>query len=520
MKNIAVRIYLVTVSFLLLLIFHSGIKAQNSLSEDFSQWIEAGMEQWNIPGMAVVIVKDDSILLMEGFGIRKLGEATRIDEHTLFGIASVSKHMTATALGKLVDDGFLNWDDRVVDIIPWFELSDPWVTAHVTVRDLLTHRVGLGRMLGNRLQFMTNSGRDDVIRAMKHHEFEKPFRSSWVYSNIMYTVAGQIIEYTIGKTWDEYLRDEFFQPLGMMNTNTSITAIRHNTNAAWPHQEIDGEVVAIPRRNWDNAGPAGGVNSTMHDLANWLMFQLDTPGMFQGKEIVRRTTMHEIHKPQVAVGMSGPYGPQISYGFGLYVRDYEGTRVLSHGGATDGFNTAAYMLPEHKLGIIVISNVFSRFNEAVCMTVIDALLGIEGNDWNDTYYTAYQNLYERASEQRAEIHANRKPDAHPHHALELYAGSYLHPLYREASVTMNENGLVLTLWGDDNLSADLEHWHYDTFRAIWRNPAMREEFVTFTTGKNGNISEMHIEFALRPMLLQVGAYPTPYSRVVKYNKAK
>jgi len=498
---------------------NTSLNAQSPLPLDFNDWIEAGMEQWNIPGMAIVVVKDDSIFLMGGYGIRKLGETARVNEHTLFGIASVSKHMTATALGILVDEGKLSWDDRVVDIIPWFELSDPWVTAHVTVRDLLTHQVGVGRILGNRLQFMTGASRDDVIRTMKHHEFEKPFRSGFVYSNVMYSVAGQIIEYTTGITWDAFLTNRLFQPLGMRNTNTSITAFSPNSNAAWPHQEIEQEVIAIPRRNWDNAGPAGGVNSTMHDLALWLRFQLGTPGSLDDTELVKSATMHEIHKPQVVLGSSGPYGPQVSYGLGLYVRDYEGSRILSHGGATDGFNTAAYLVPEHNLGIVVVSNVFSRFNEAVCMTIIDAFMAIDTNNWNEQYFTAYERLYERAANQREEIHAGRKPDVHPRFALEYYTGKYDHPLYKEASVSIGNNGLELQLWGDENLIADLEHWHYDTFRAIWRNPAMREEFVSFTHNMHGEVNGMHIEFSLRPMLLQVGAYPSPYTRLVQYRKS-
>jgi CubicO group peptidase (beta-lactamase class C family) len=520
MKKTDGRIYQFTVSVVLLLLVCAGIRAQNPLPNDFDQWIEAGMEQWNIPGMAIVIVKDDSIFLMKGYGVRKLGEAAKVNEHSLFGIASVSKHMTSTALAILVDEGKLSWDDRVADIIPWFELSDPWVTAHVTVRDLLTHRVGVGRMLGNRLQFMTDANRDDVIRAMKYHEFEKPFRSGFVYSNVMYSTAGQLIEYITGTTWDAFLKSRLFEPLGMQNTNTSITAISRNTNAAWPHQEIEKEVIAIPRRNWDNAGPAGGVNSTMHDLALWLRFQLGTPGSLNETELVQSATMHEIHKPQVSLGSTGAYGAQVSYGLGLYVRDYNGTRMLSHGGATDGFNTSAYLLPEHNLGIVVVSNVFSRFNEAVCMTIIDDFLQIDNTNWNDQYFKAYESLYESTAKHREEIHANRKPDMHPRLALEYYTGNYNHPLYTKAVVSIGPEGLELQLWDNPDLIADLEHWHYDTFRAIWRNPAMREEFVSFTYDKQGHVNEMHIEFSLRPGLLQVGVYPSPYTRLVKYSKTR
>src|SRR5699024_9101132 len=177
--------------------------AQGGLPEDFDDWIENSRKEWKIPGMAVGIVKDGKVVYAKGFGEKRLGENDRVDAHTVFSIASVSKNITAAALAILVDEGKIDWDDKIIDHIPWFRLKDAWVTEELSIRDALTHRSGLGRILGNRLQFQTQSTRDEVLYQMRYMELEKPFRSDFVYNNVMYSLAGQIIEYVDGRTWDQ-----------------------------------------------------------------------------------------------------------------------------------------------------------------------------------------------------------------------------------------------------------------------------------------------------------------------------
>lgn len=497
-----------------------GLKAQTPLPLDFDLKIQQGMKDWEIPGLAVAIVKDGKIVYEKGFGVKKLGENDPVSPKTLFGIASVSKNFTAAALGMLVDEGKLSWDTKIVDVIPWFALSDPWVTRQVTVRDALTHRVGVGRMIGNRLQFMSGRTRDELIYRLRYMDFEQPFRTSYVYSNMMYSVAGQVIEYVSGKTWDEFLAERIFKPLDM-NSNTSITAFTESSDAAWPHQYIDGKVVPIPRRNWDNAGPAGGINASVHDVAKWLILQLGEPGNYEGKQYILKEQMAEIHKPQVVRTSSNPYGSQTTYGLGWNILDYEGQRVLTHGGATDGFNTAAYLMPNLNLGIIVTGNSFNQLGDAIAYAVMDAYLGKNEVDWFSRYLENYKRSMDMFMKQREAIHAARIPNTHPSFPLKAYVGKYEHPAYEFAEVRSSANGMLeLVLWNNEEVVADLEHWHYDTFRAVWRNKAMREEFVYFTRGKNGELADMTIEFVLRPALLQVGAYPSSYTRSVTYKPVK
>ena len=503
--------------FLFFFSLHQPAETLAQLPANFEQWVEDGRQQWQIPGMAIAIVKDDEIVFARGFGVKKLGENDPVDENTLFGIASVSKNITAAALSILVDEGKLSWDDRIVDIIPWFELSDPWVTKHVTVRDVLTHQVGVGRMLGNRLQFMTSSPRDQIIFQMRYADFEQPFRSSYVYSNVMYSVAGQLIEYIEGVSWDEFLMERLFKPLGM-SSKTSITMLNDEMNTAWPHQEFDGEVKTIPMRNWDNAGPAGGVIASVSDIAQWLRLQLGEPGVHNGNRIISTQQMYEMHRPQVSQRIGNPYGPQSSYGLGFSITDYEGHRRLSHGGATDGMNTTMTMIPELNLGVIVVTNTFNNYMGAVANTILDYYLGLDYREWNERAWSGYQNTYNRVSQNRKVIHDARVSGTSTTLPIDSYTGTYDDKLYGKTEIRLEDGKLIVRFWDDEDLEAEFEHWHYDTFRAIWKNPAQREEFVHFTLGRDARVESMNVQFALRQQLMQVGAYPTSYYRVVRYMK--
>ena len=495
------------------------VQAQTELPKNFEAWIENYRQEWKIPGMAVGIVKDGKIIYAKGFGEKKLGSGEKVDENTVFGIASASKNMTAAALAVLVDEGKINWDDKITQHIPWFQMKDPWITNELTIRDALIHRSGLGRILGNRLQFMTNSSRDEVLFQVRYMDLEKPFRTSYVYSNVMYSLAGQIIEYVDGRTWDEFLQDRFFKPMGMKSTTTSITELKEGQNLAFPHQEIDGEIVTIQRRNWDNAGPAAGVNSSVIDMSKWLMLQLGESGKFDGKTYVSEEQMNEIHKPQLGIPPRNSKSPQMSYGLGWHITDYKGYRVLDHGGATDGFNTAMYLFPELDLGIIVFVNTFSGFGNAVAYQVADHFIdGKNEVDWGERYLTNYRNAYERASTERQKIHDARMKNTQPTLNLDAYVGKYKSEAYGEVEVKKNGNQLVLHFWENEGLEAKLEHWHFDTFRAIWKNKAQREEFMQFHLGKDGKVEALDFEFVLRPMLLQVGAYPSNYTHTERFNK--
>jgi CubicO group peptidase (beta-lactamase class C family) len=509
--------YILTIFIILFAVL--PIVGQDLLPENFDEWIQEGMEQWEIPGMAIAIVKDGQVVLTEGYGVRRLDGPERVDADTQFGIASVSKHMTASSLAILVDEEKLQWNDPVTKHVPWFKLSDPWATEHITIHDLLTHQVGIGRILGNRLQFMTDRSRDELLYRMRYHDFEQPFRAGYVYSNVMYTLAGEVVAAVTGQSWDSFMTERFFEPMEMHRTNTSVDDLHEDGNAAWPHQYIKGEVVPIPRRNWDVASPAGGVNSTANDMARWMQMQLDL-GSFKGNQLISNQAVTTIQTPKVTQGTNGVTEAQRSYGYGFNITDHRGYRMISHGGATDGMNTSYTLIPEQNFGIIVMSNTFNQFMGAVTYTVIDHILGETDRDWNQLYFELYTNNYGTVKTIREQFEATRISDTTPTHEPEAYTGRFHNDLYDQADIRLENDGLVLTVFDDENLTGDLEHWHHNTFRINWRNPAQREEFLKFDMNYEGEIDALEIRYTLRPMLLQVGAYPTTYYRDVRYERVE
>ncbi len=492
-----------------------------ALLADLPAFVERGMDDWGIPGMAVAVVRDGELVYSRGFGLRKMGADESVDEHTIFGMASLTKAMTSAAIGMLVDDGKLCWDDRVRDHLPWFTLSDPWVTAHVTLRDLLSHQVGVGRLTGNRLRFMPGRDPQTIMQFVSQMPFEQDYRSGYVYSNVMYMVAGQVVEAASGMSWDAFMQERFFEPLGMEGASTSITQITDTCNAAWPHQEIRGEVQVIERRNFDNVGPSAAVNASVHDMARWMMLQLGQPGKYGDQRLISEENILETHQPQQVFRTDDPLtDPLTGYGLGWGLRYYESYRISQHSGATDGMTSLMAILPEKDLGMLVASNLFCNFRPAVRNYILDAMLGIDReHDWHDHYFDAYLEEKEEALARREAIHDARHPNTSTSLDPEEYTGRYFHEVYDDARIFTGDDGqLVMQLWDDDEMIADLEHWHHDTFRAHWRNPAMREKFVTFQLNALGEVSELHVNFTLRQILISAGIYPADYYRVVKYNK--
>jgi len=493
--------------------------AQDPPMPGFDEWVESEMQRWRLPGMAIGIVRDDSLVYARGFGVRRLGSAERVDENTAFGVASTSKAMTAAALAILVDEGRLDWDDPVIRYLPDFRLSDPWVTEHVTIRDLLTHRVGVGRITGNRLRFIPSRTRADLLHQMRYHEFERPFREGYVYSNAMYTVAGEVVAAVSGMSWDRFLRERLFRPLGMHRTSTGIDALDGDPNTAWPHQEIDGDVVEIPRRDWTVAAPSAAVNTSVREMAAWMRLNLGEPGVYRGRRLVSERSMREMHSPQVALGGNALDGTAFSaYGLGWSLRQQDGRWIAQHSGATDGMNTLLVLVPSERLGVIVMTNSFNALMSAVANRIVDAALGAPERDWGSMVWDGHQRVRGLAQARRDSIHAARDASVSPSLPPQAYAGAYDHPLYLDAEVTVQNGSLVLRLWDDPEMTADLEHWEGDRFRAVWRNRAMREEFVEFEVGPRRMATGMTVEWSLRPLLLQVGAYPTDYFRRVRFER--
>ena len=281
------------------------------------EFIKAGMQETKLPGFALAIVKDDSVILSKGYGTREYGHAAPVDEHTIFPIGSTTKALTATALGMLVDEGKLNWDDHIIDYLPLFQLYDPWVTRHTTIRDALTHRSDTNPDLLSSVTILT---RDEIIDRLRFVQPDGPFRARFSYNNVMYTVAGQVLAAAAGMSWDEFIRQRLFAPLGMKESYTNLDGLwdrnniapcftcdlnhpvhaedaRNHGNVSLGHMMTADHPVAIPPRRYDNIGPAGGeLSSSAHDMAQWLKLQVGN-GAFNGMRLVSSKSMEETHSP-------------------------------------------------------------------------------------------------------------------------------------------------------------------------------------------------------------------------------
>ncbi|MEO8450161.1 MAG: serine hydrolase domain-containing protein [Gemmatimonadota bacterium] len=341
-------------------------------------WIDSAMVKGHGVGLAVAVVKDDSIVFAKGFGVKKLGDPAPVGPKTIFAIGSTTKAFTAAALGMLVDEGRLGWDDKVTDHLPGFQLYDPAVTREITVRDLLTHRSGLSR--GDRIWLGSNLSRAEVIRRVRFHKPTWSLRNTWGYQNMMFLTAGEMIPALTGTSWDDFLEERIFTPLGMTSTSTADSALNSQTDVAQPHEERDGKTITIPRRNIDNVGPAGSMHSNVLDMAQWIRFHL-AGGAVAGKQLLKPATHRELFTPQMLIqsaeGLEAFYGntPFLAYGLGWFLFDRAGRKVVEHSGGIDGMITELIMVPEEKLGVIVLSNRTSLLAFPIGHHIIDQYLG-------------------------------------------------------------------------------------------------------------------------------------------------
>ena len=334
----------------------------------------------------------------------------------------------------------------------------------------------------------------------------------------MYSVAGEIVAAVSGMSWDEFMAERLFAPLNMTRSNTSITQLRDDDrNIAHPHQYIEGEIVPIARRNFDNVGPSASVNTSVHDMAQWIRLQLGDAGVYEGERLLSEEVMREMHRPQVSLNRSDREQPLSAYGFGWSLGEYRGYATSSHGGATDGFNTSLTLVPGLDLGIVVITNTFDGYRPAVVNEVVDRIAQLPEYDWQSHFYDDFQVRFEQAMSNRQTILDAREENTQPRFSEAQMTGHYEDQLYGQVEVLRNDDGgLSLHFWDDGESLLDLEHWHHDTWLASYHNRAQREKFIYFSAGADGDVEALNIRFTLRPVMTQVGLFPTNYYRDVRF----
>jgi CubicO group peptidase (beta-lactamase class C family) len=458
-------------------------------------YIEEVLRDWNAPGIAVAVVKDDRIVYAKGFGVREVGRGERVDTETVFAIASTSKAFTAAALSMLVDQGLLSWDDAVTDHLEGFQLSDPYATRELTVRDLLSHRSGLSR--GDRLWYLSPFERDEVVRRVRGLEPAWSFRSRYGYQNIMFTTAGEIIEAVTDTTWDDFVRHRIFEPLGMRTSTTTVSDLEDRQNVAAPHGRFDGEVAPITWPNFDNLGGAGSINSSVRDMAEWIRLQLGE-GVYAGERLLSDSVVKEMHTPQTVVPRSNdeaemfPESHFAAYGLGWRLGDYRGRLIVRHGGALDGMRTHVLLVPEEELGVVAVTNVNeSRIPQAIVWHVVDQYIGPRDKNWNEVFLAAAAKAHQEAEESREQSEEERQSGTVPTHPLAAFAGTYTHDLY--GTTVVNESGEKLVVRVGLHFVGDLEHWHFNTFRATWRNRYLGTDFLSFHLDRTGRVSVVDVQ---------------------------
>lgn len=472
---------------------HSGTPSDPQWLANFDQYVRKGMSDWRIPGLAIAIVKDDQVVLLRGYGVRELGAPAAVDENTMFAIASDTKAFTGMALAMLADDKKLDWDDRVTRHIPWFQLSDPVMTQEMTVRDLITHRSGFAR--GDLLWVGGwEYDRAELVRRLRHLKPSWGFRSRYGYSNLMFHVAGEVAAAAAGESWDSVVAKRIFQPLGMTSTNTSVRQLTRARNVATPHAEQEGIIVRVPYTNMDNAAAAGAINSTAADMARWLRFQLDS-GRVGGKRLVSARNFRETHTPQTSMRIDSAYRAMnphthlMSYAFGWRVQDYRGRELLFHAGNLSGMAAVVGLMPEERLGVVVLSNLeYNALRESLVYKVMDLWLRAPPKDWSAENLAEKRTNDSTAAVSEAKRTAKRMKGTRPSLDLRSYAGSYEDLFYGTAEVLYQNGKLVFA--ESPRFVGDMEHWHYDTFRVRWRDTREGTNMVTFTLDDEGKVESL------------------------------
>jgi len=489
-----VRQFVLAICFL---VIAAQIRAQQGPPADLDAYVARSMQTFEVPGMAVAIVKDGKAVLLKGYGVRKLGEPTGVDENTLFGIGSNTKAFTAAALATLVDEGTISWDDPVYERLKGFEMYDPYVSKEMRIRDLLCHRSGLGLGEGD-LMFWphTTFTRDDVVYRVRFLKPKSSFRTTYAYSNLMFVTAGQVVAEVSGRSWDEYLREKIFVPLGMRNTNTSSTIFKDGEDWATPHSKVEGKLQPIALENLDNAGPAGSINSSVADMSKWVLMQLNR-GKIPGTEvrIFSEKSSQEMWAQQMIVPVrTGPEGLKnlqahfAGYGMGWVLRDYKGRKLVGHSGGVAGYVTRVMLVPEENLGVVILTNAEEDFAfESVLYHVLDSYLGGPTEDYIVGLKALEDKQRKKADETMSKASQTRAADSKPSLPLEKYAGDYSDPWYGKVAVQLENGGLVLNFERTLKGLADLQHWQYDTFKAHWRDRTVEDAFVTFALKSDGAI---------------------------------
>ena len=468
------------------------------LENDIESFVQQAMQTWNIPGLALMIVKDDQIRLARGYGVREMDKPELVDEHTLFAIGSNTKAFTATAIGLLVQEGKLAWDDPVTKYLPDFQLYDSHTTQIITIRDLLCHRSGLGTWAGDVL-LLSSYPTEEVVRRLRHIPPGYGFRAGYGYSNLMFITAGLVIEKVSGMSWDDFIRQRIFEPLGMTDSVTNPRYLKDRTNIAVPHEDVKSKLQTVVQREDAHVGAAGSIHASISDIALWMRLQLNN-GSLDGKQIVDSAIIAETRTPHTPIKLTDierklfPSRHFSAYGLGWFLSDIHGRFVVRHTGGVDGMLSCVAMIPEEKLGMAVFTNKLPNAAYVVLSHYLtEKLLSVPSSDWIQSYIDLEKEGKEKEEEAKKKRDASHAKDTRPSLASEKYAGAYDSLILGGATIGIDGSGLHIQLQAHESISGTLEHWHYDTFLCHWNDPVLGESLIPFITDGQGQVAEFRVK---------------------------
>ena len=472
------------------------LNGQEAPLTGFEAYVRGGIQDWEVPGLAVVVVKDGEVAFSQGFGVRTLGEPSEVTSETLFAIGSTTKAMTAAAIGMLVDEGLVNWDDPVTKHLPWFQLYDPYATREVTVRDLLTHRAGLGN--ADFLWYERDTDPAEILKLVRLVEPAYSLRSGFIYQNIMYAAAGAVVAQVSGIPWAEFIQTRILNPLGMAGAVPTAETLHQQPDVAMPHYKIDGVVTQIENASVDAVASAGSIWSGVDDMSKWIRFLLADGKTANGEELLGSETVAELFTPQSIVGNAGFYptaqltNPHwTTYGLGWFQADYRGRAVDFHTGSIDGMVAIVGLIRDENLGICVLANLdHAELRHALMYRVFDLFDDSPPRDWSAELLELYAGFAEAAVERRAQVEAERVEGTTPSLPLDDYVGFYTDVLHGDVTVSMNESGLRLHY--GPGLQGPLSHWNHDTFRVEWDAAWRGTSFIAFGLNREGVVERLEM----------------------------
>ena len=483
------------ITVLLLTFAASQAQTLESKVKEFDAYAEKSRNLYQVPGLALTVVKDGKVIFKKGYGVQQLGTTNAVDTQTFFACASTTKAMTATCMAMLVDEGKVKWDDPVINYLPDFQLYDVHVTRELKIRDLFTHNSGVGN--ADFLWSIMSIPSDEVLSKMKMVKSSYSLRSGFIYQNIFYLYAGKVIEKVSGQPWEEFIQKRIFQPLGMTRTYPMLKMV-NDANQSQPHYLIENQITVIKRTNADAIGPAGSVWSCIDDMSKWALCMLDS-SKYAGGRLVKPSTWKEMFKPQVIVSANEFYPTAqltkpnwMTYGLGWFQQDYMGKKVNYHTGSLAGETAIHGQLPDSKLAIYIFGNYdHAEVRHALMFKAFD-LFGTGGTrDWSSEFHTLYKNIQAGSDKAEKAFADARVANTKPSLSLDEYTGKYTDPLFGEVIITRENEDLIIV--SNQFLKARVSHWHYDTFRGWYDKRWYGKLNVTFNLGSNGKISTVNFD---------------------------